>query len=350
MKKTSKLAAVLSSIMLVMGSSSAYAEQTSVSAEVYFVPMHFTFDKIEMAPPDGQRGFIYEGSTYVPLRFASYGVGKSVEWDQDTYTVTVGEPKSTDIASINEYLINATVKDSNIEKADISNLQPDTIDAYFEEVNYVFDGETKQPPEELPGMIYEDSLYVPMRFFSESVGKKIDWDQETYTVAASTSVDVTVDPAKPTDGTTTGETNGQTTTGTQTTTSGGGSVVIGGGGGGYSSGVNTSYKASIEAKYQTQAEQLQNRTVNTFYTLLGQYNSETDPDVKQQLKNQGIAQFNQVISEFNQIIANLTNELTENGFTTEKVTQMQNEFEQQKASGEVILCGSVGCATSKIGG
>jgi hypothetical protein len=336
--------------MLVMGSSSAYAEQTSVSAEVYFVPMHFVFDNIELAPPDGQRGFIYEGSTYVPLRFASYGVGKAVAWDGDTYTVTVGEPKSTDITSINEYLINATVKDSVIEKADISNLQPDTIDSYFEKINYVFDGEVKQPPEELPGMIFEDSLYVPMRFFSESVGKKIDWDQETYTVAASTSVDVTVDPAKPADGTSTGETNGQTTTGTQTNT--GGSVVIGGGGGGggYSRGVNTSFKASIEQKYQAQAEQLQNRTINTFYTLLGQFNGETDEAVKQQLKNQGIAQFNQVISEFNQIVSNLTNELTENGFTTEKVTEMRNTFEQQKASGEVILCGSVGCATSKIGG
>ena len=30
-------------------------------------------------------------------------------------------------------------------------------------------------------------LYVPIRFFSESVGKTINWDPETYTVSANTT-------------------------------------------------------------------------------------------------------------------------------------------------------------------
>ncbi|MGO4276406.1 stalk domain-containing protein, partial [Paenibacillus sp. TAF58] len=43
----------------------------------------------QKAPSDG-KGFIYEGSTYVPLRFISEALGKKVEWDEENETIWIG--------------------------------------------------------------------------------------------------------------------------------------------------------------------------------------------------------------------------------------------------------------------
>lgn len=158
----------------------AYAESKQI--EVSFSPVHFIFGGEELDPPEGQRAFLYKDSTYVPLRFASYALGKAVDWDPDTYTVTVREPKAEEKASIAAYIEERKAGDRPILPVDASALQPSTIDAYFEKVNYVFGKRTVQPPAELPGIIIEGSLYVPLRFVSESAGNKLEWDGETYAI------------------------------------------------------------------------------------------------------------------------------------------------------------------------
>ena len=57
------------SLVFIMGfSAQANAAQAPTDVDVYQIPMHFTFDGEEYAPPEGQQGFIYEGTTYVPIR------------------------------------------------------------------------------------------------------------------------------------------------------------------------------------------------------------------------------------------------------------------------------------------
>lgn len=180
-------AALLASAGMMLSFGSASAEQMQTQIDAYYAPIHFEFDGKHLVPPDEQKGFIYEGSTYVPLRFIAYSLDKAVDWDPDTYTVTVREPSKSEKVSIQEYKINREVKNVLKEKVDTSLLAPTSIPVYFEQVEYVFDGEKKQPPQDLPGLIYQDSLYVPMRFMSESIGKEINWDPETYTVTASTA-------------------------------------------------------------------------------------------------------------------------------------------------------------------
>jgi foldase protein PrsA len=66
-----------------------YASGTQI--EVYFNNLKYMFDGAEKKPADDQgKGFIYEGTTYVPLRFVSEALGKQVEWDGDTDTIWVG--------------------------------------------------------------------------------------------------------------------------------------------------------------------------------------------------------------------------------------------------------------------
>lgn len=57
---------------------------------VYFRPLHYVFDGVERQPPADQQGFVYNGRTYVPLRFLSESLGRPVDWDDATGTIYVG--------------------------------------------------------------------------------------------------------------------------------------------------------------------------------------------------------------------------------------------------------------------
>lgn len=235
------------STLLLLGTvSPVYAEQTPTPIDVYYAPLQFAIDSDVFAPHADQKGFIYEGSTYVPLRFISYSLKKAVRWDGDTYTVTVEEPTSTDLVSINDYNVNTKVQGGlSAQPADTSSLKPTNIPAYKEKVTYIFDGKNKEIGADLPGFIYEGSLYVPLRFFSESVGKKIEWDAKTYTVSAKTqeAPKTETDPAKT-----------DTTTGTTPAVTGGGG---GGGGGGGSRPSSSPSKSAAEIEIEAKLSALQ---------------------------------------------------------------------------------------------
>ncbi|MFK7692501.1 peptidylprolyl isomerase [Paenibacillus sp. HJGM_3] len=64
---------------------------TSTDIGVYFRELKFVFDGMEKAPPEGQQGFIYNDTTYVPLRFVSESLGKDVNFDNDTGTIWIGK-------------------------------------------------------------------------------------------------------------------------------------------------------------------------------------------------------------------------------------------------------------------
>ncbi|MDQ0114330.1 NPCBM/NEW2 domain-containing protein [Paenibacillus harenae] len=79
----------------------AYAATTSTSIEVFFRDLKYKIDGLDKVPSAG-KGFIYEGTTYVPLRFIGESLGKSVEWDGKTGTIWVGkkEGKHTELTSL----------------------------------------------------------------------------------------------------------------------------------------------------------------------------------------------------------------------------------------------------------
>ncbi|MCR8631563.1 copper amine oxidase N-terminal domain-containing protein [Paenibacillus radicis (ex Xue et al. 2023)] len=56
------------------------------------------------------------------------------------------------------------------------------IDVYFRNIKYYFNGENKQPPQDLQGFIYKNTTYVPLRFLSESLGKPVSWDDATSSI------------------------------------------------------------------------------------------------------------------------------------------------------------------------
>ncbi|UQZ84325.1 hypothetical protein SK3146_03571 [Paenibacillus konkukensis] len=319
----------LSSALLVGLVSPAYAEQTPTNIEVYYAPIKYVFDSEQFAPPAEQQGFIYEGSTYVPLRFISYSLNKAVRWDADTYTVTVEEPKAADLTEINEYNINTKLRtDTASEKVDASGLQPTELSAYKEKVNYIFDGKSKEIGEDLPGFIIQDSLYVPLRFFSEAVGKKIEWNPDTYTIAASK----VEQPAKPQEPAAQEQTQSNAETPATTTPAvGGGS---GGGGGSSSGGSSSGSTAAAQAKIESKLTALESSCRKALEPLADQYfDPSTDDDTRDQLKLQGLIKVAQCTTQFEGIM----NEAKSAGISADQIEKYRARFEQTQEDAKNAL-------------
>lgn len=101
--------------------------------------------------------FIENDRTLVPMRAVFEAVGATVEWDNDTRTVIAIREKNGQMTSIA--------------------LQADSATAF---VN------SKEKKLDMPAKIVDDRTFVPLRFVIESLGEKVDWDQDTYTVDITT--------------------------------------------------------------------------------------------------------------------------------------------------------------------
>ncbi|EFI70127.1 hypothetical protein JIN86_15490 [Lysinibacillus sp. HST-98] len=54
-------------------------------------PINYYVDKVEKVPPEGQSGFNYQGTIYVPMRFIAESLGEEVTWDGKTKSVYIGD-------------------------------------------------------------------------------------------------------------------------------------------------------------------------------------------------------------------------------------------------------------------
>jgi len=92
MKKFSAKHLLISFLMgAVFFSSVSFAASNLSKIEVSFAPIQYYFDGMQKFPQAGQQGFLYKGTTYVPLRFVSQSLGKEVNFDGKTQSIYVGE-------------------------------------------------------------------------------------------------------------------------------------------------------------------------------------------------------------------------------------------------------------------
>lgn len=136
----------------------ATTKTATATIKVQSMNVNLIFDGVSIQPPAGQYVFMYNNTTYIPLRFMSYALQKSVAWDAKNVKVTVAEPSSSELVVIKEYLMNAT--NGNSTSVASKNIVLNQVKA-----SYVFNGSTKALPAGQSSFILNGSLYVPLRFY-----------------------------------------------------------------------------------------------------------------------------------------------------------------------------------------
>jgi foldase protein PrsA len=104
----------------------SYAADPS-KIEVIVKPLKFFFDGVEKKVPDKQLSIVYNGTTYVPVRFAANALGQGVRYDGAKSSVYFTSPKqrtgSDLVATVNDIgikqqqLFNQLIKGGNGESA-----------------------------------------------------------------------------------------------------------------------------------------------------------------------------------------------------------------------------------------
>ncbi len=303
-------------------SASAAAVSPAVTAvsdliKVQSMNVKMVFDGVSMQPPTGQHVFIYNNTTYVPIRFVSYALQKSVSWDAKNLKVTVAEPSSSELVVIKEYLMNAGNADS-VTTAATKNIVLSKVKA-----SYVFNGSAKAVPSGQTSYMLNGSLYVPLRFLSESVGNTITWDQKAKTITAASAGYVE---------------QGNTPSGTNSTGAAGASASAtpaptSGAAGSGSAGTGTVTYEQITSATKAKLDALEIQSNSALTSLAIQYFTASDDATKASIKAQGKEQLASFTASFNSIVADAEKQLTANGYSTDIINQYRATFEVELKKG-----------------
>ncbi|AIQ31990.1 hypothetical protein P40081_30595 [Paenibacillus sp. FSL P4-0081] len=271
------------------------------------------FDGVGMVPPSGQLVFIHKNTTYVPVRFMSYALQKSVTWDAKNLKVSVNEPNSTELVIIKEYLMNA----ANIQRT-LDTSKSVTLSEV--KASYVFNGAAKTIPNSQSSYILNGTLYVPLRFLSESAGNLIEWDQKAKVITAtSKAYQAQI-----------GEGNKETvpsTTATpsQTDTS-------------KEKPVKISYE-SITSATEARLNTLKSQSESTLFGTAMEYLAAQDDASKQSIIAKGKQQLASFTASFNSIVADAEVQLKANGYSTDIIAQYRSAFDSELQNGLQAVAG-----------
>ena len=133
---------------------------------------------------DGSAAFalVYEDSTYLPLRAIGEAIGKNVNWDEDTKTITLEGKRET--------------KDSSNKV--VEGERKNVLVQVRKDFTIVIDGKEQtfrtSSGKEIYPLLYDGSTYLPLRAIGQIMDKAVGWDNDTKTVTL-TSEGVTVTDA-----------------------------------------------------------------------------------------------------------------------------------------------------------
>ena len=113
----------------------------------------------------------YNGTTYLPIRAIGELMGKNVNWDQSTLTVSLSGTRTTGTVAGTPDTGVVTQNITADIRSDVTILV-DGVRQNFTDVN----GNAVYP------MIYNGSVYLPIRAIGNLMGKSVSWDSATNTV------------------------------------------------------------------------------------------------------------------------------------------------------------------------
>ncbi|MGM0883321.1 MAG: stalk domain-containing protein [Bacillota bacterium] len=310
MKNLRLLASLLIVIFLCsVLSVSAFAAESSVKVKTVSVTLQFDGQVLKL--PEGQHSFIYQGRTYVPIRYISYALQKSVKWDG--VKASISEPTEEELAVLKKQLQGVTAGNQTPQANVEINIQP--VKATLE-----FDGEIVALPAGQALFGYKGAIYAPLRFLSESVGTVIDWDPVTKTVSAESEAyrmehgteDDIVLPG----------------------TSG---AVEGGGAGSGAVSVKLTYE-QITAEAEAKLTSLRNSCKAALMNIALQYVAADDAG-KANLKARGLQEMDSCTSKFEVIMTDTSAKLTANGYSTAIIAEYRAAYNEELEAGRAIAEG-----------
>lgn len=155
--KTGKIKA----LALVLALALALWSVPAMAAEPVYAGISVIVDGEKLNPTDvngdSTEPFIIDGTTYLPIRALAQALGLSVEWDNDTRTVVIGEKGSPVLG---------------------------------DEINITIDGKAFTAKDVNGTVVYpvnvNGSVYIPVRAIAEAFDKDVSWDGDTKTVTVKT--------------------------------------------------------------------------------------------------------------------------------------------------------------------
>ena len=148
MKKSVLFLTTLALILIFAGTASAEVKERDVNLVIGSSQAQINDQSVTMSAPALEVG----GRTLVPLRFISEAFGCDVQWNGDLNTATV-----TLVNQIIEVPVGKNYAVINGEKMDVL----------------------------VPAQLINDRTYVPLRFISENLGAKVDFDASTNAISIS---------------------------------------------------------------------------------------------------------------------------------------------------------------------
>ena len=122
----------------------------------------------------------YNGTTYLPVRAIGELMGKNVNWDQSTHTVSLTGPRTAS-ATRGTPDDGAAARTVSVELHPEYTILVDGVERTFTDVN----GDPVYP------MAYGGSVYLPIRAIGSLMGKDVDWNGDTHTVILSGGSEIT---------------------------------------------------------------------------------------------------------------------------------------------------------------
>ncbi|MFF2890542.1 copper amine oxidase N-terminal domain-containing protein [Paenibacillus sp. NPDC057967] len=287
----------------------AASEPASKPAQIKTQPINLIFDGQELKLPDGQYSFIYQGRTYIPIRYISYALLKTVGWNAEQFMVSINDPNTQELAELKKELLLVT---GGTKKPH------ESIALSMKQANakLVFNGKEKSLPKGQSIFIYKGSIYVPLRFLSESVGSEITWDDKTRTVTSESKAYRE------------GE-SGETKPGDNGSVEVPPSVPPG-------EEVPKQTYEQITANAESKLVVLRDSCKTELINLALEYFS-ADDDAQKQIKTKISQKVNSCTSKFEALVSDTTSKLEANGYSTDIIAQYRNEFEAELEAGKKIL-------------
>ena len=150
---------------------------TSVSAQLtpdFTIVVDGTERTFYSATGNEAHPIVYNGTTYLPIRAIGELMGKNVNWDQSTLTISISGVRNTpDVKGTPDKY--PETKKITAQIQDDFKIVVDGVTQKFTDAN----GDAVYP------LLYNGSTYLPLRSIGELMGKTVSWNAKTETITLS---------------------------------------------------------------------------------------------------------------------------------------------------------------------